>query len=121
MTCVVAGFRQYSSDLPQGRLEVPCKLTLSAPTKDIQKLCNLLSADQSHYSVNSSASLNHSLCSPASSTADPASSTSTINAHDTVSGDVDPVLNCSIVINIAADEVSKKLDVEDSAAESPPQ
>ena len=41
--------------------------------------------------------------------------------HDTVSGDVDPVLNSSIVIDIAADEVSKKLDVDDSAAEPPPQ
>jgi len=41
--------------------------------------------------------------------------------YDTVSGDVDPVLNSSIVIDIAADEVSKKLDVDDSAAEPPPQ
>jgi len=28
MTCVVAGVRQYSSDLLQGGLEVPCKLTV---------------------------------------------------------------------------------------------
>ena len=31
------------------------------------------------------------------------------------------MLNSSIVIDIAADEVSKKLDVDDSAAEPPPQ
>ena len=62
MTCVVAGVRQYSSDLLQGGLEVPCKLSFSAPTKDIQKLCKLLSANQSHCSVDSSAPLNRSSC-----------------------------------------------------------
>jgi len=73
MTCVVAGVRQYSSDLLQGGLEVPCKLTFSAPTKEIQKLRKLLSADRC--SVDSSASLNRSSCSTALSTTDPASST----------------------------------------------
>ena len=62
MTCTVAGVRQYSSDLLQGGLEVPCKLSFSAPTKDIQKLCKLLSANQSHCSVDSSAPLNRSSC-----------------------------------------------------------
>jgi len=32
ITCVVNGPRQYSSDLPQGGLELPCKLHFSAPS-----------------------------------------------------------------------------------------
>ena len=28
ISCIVCGNRRYSSDLPQGGLEVPCKLTL---------------------------------------------------------------------------------------------
>ena len=31
--CYVTGNRQYSSDLPQGRLEVPCVLTFSCTAK----------------------------------------------------------------------------------------
>jgi len=32
ITCVVNGPRQYSSDLPQGDLELLCKLLFSAPS-----------------------------------------------------------------------------------------
>jgi hypothetical protein len=33
--CQVTGSRQYSSDLPQGGLEIPCTLTFSGAEKDI--------------------------------------------------------------------------------------
>ena len=39
--CVVTGRRRYSADLPQGGLEVPCKLLFKASTKEIQKLKRL--------------------------------------------------------------------------------
>jgi len=32
ITCVVDGPRQYSADLPQDRLELPCKLLFSSPS-----------------------------------------------------------------------------------------
>ena len=32
IACVINGPRQYSSDLPQGGLELPCKLLFSAPS-----------------------------------------------------------------------------------------
>ena len=32
--CCVTGSRQYSSDLPQGGLEIPCMLTFSCAAKD---------------------------------------------------------------------------------------
>jgi len=32
ITCVVDGLRRYSADLPQGGLELPCKLLFSAPS-----------------------------------------------------------------------------------------
>lgn len=40
--CEITGPRQYSSDLPQGGLELPCKLLFSGSTKDIAKVENLL-------------------------------------------------------------------------------
>ena len=36
--CEVTGARQYSADLSQGGMEVPCKLTFTAPLKEIDKL-----------------------------------------------------------------------------------
>ena len=36
--CRVTGNRQYSSDLPQGGLEVPCVLTFSCAAKDGNRL-----------------------------------------------------------------------------------
>ena len=38
----MTGARQYSADLSQGGMEVPCKLTFTAPSKEIDKLCKLL-------------------------------------------------------------------------------
>lgn len=42
LTCTVTGVRQYSSDLPQGGLEIPCRLTFSASTKEVGKIQKLL-------------------------------------------------------------------------------
>ena len=42
-SCEVTGARQYSADLSQGGMEVPCKLTFTAPLKEIDKLHKLLS------------------------------------------------------------------------------
>jgi len=39
----VTSARQYSADLLQGGMEDPCKLTFTAPSKEINKLCKLLS------------------------------------------------------------------------------
>ena len=38
VTCEVSGPRQFSVDLPQGGLEVPCKLTFSGEVKLVEKL-----------------------------------------------------------------------------------
>ena len=38
ISCRVSGRRRYSSDLPQGGLEVPCQLLFSAKSKEIKKL-----------------------------------------------------------------------------------
>ena len=35
ITCIVSGRRQYSTDLPQGGLEVPCQLVLIASDKKL--------------------------------------------------------------------------------------
>ena len=40
--CQVTGTRQYSVDLPQGGLEVPCKLTFSGETRLIIKVRKLV-------------------------------------------------------------------------------
>ena len=40
--CTITGRRQYSADLPQGGLEVPCLLLFRAPLKEIQKLKEVL-------------------------------------------------------------------------------
>ena len=40
--CVVIGGRRYSSDLPQGGLEIPCKLIFNGKRDDIKKLKHLL-------------------------------------------------------------------------------
>ena len=41
-SCEVTGARQYSADLSQGTMEVPCKLTFTVPLKEIDKLHKLL-------------------------------------------------------------------------------
>ena len=42
ITCQVTGNRRYSSDLPQGGLEIPCTLTFSGDTMYVEKLKGLL-------------------------------------------------------------------------------
>ena len=43
ISCRVTGTKQYSADLIQGRLEIPCRLILSASTKElIEKVKKLL-------------------------------------------------------------------------------
>ena len=42
ITCTVTGVRHYSNDLPQGGLEVPCRLKFSASSKEINKIIKLL-------------------------------------------------------------------------------
>ena len=42
ITCTITGVRQYSNDLPQGGLEVPCRLKFSASSKEINKIIKLL-------------------------------------------------------------------------------
>jgi hypothetical protein len=36
--CIVTGGRRYSVDLPQGGLEIPCRLLFKARTKELDKL-----------------------------------------------------------------------------------
>ena len=36
--CTVQGSRRYSSDLAQGGMEIPCKLTFKGPLKELQKV-----------------------------------------------------------------------------------
>ena len=42
INCEITGPRRYSADLPQGGLELPCKLLFSGSSKDITKVENLL-------------------------------------------------------------------------------
>ena len=43
ITCRPTGRRRYSSDLPQGGLEIPCLLLFKGQTKEIKKLVKLCS------------------------------------------------------------------------------
>ena len=45
--CTVTGSRQYSSDLPQGGLEVPCLLSFNGNCQIISKAKNLLQLSSS--------------------------------------------------------------------------
>ena len=45
ITCEISGSRQYSADLPQGGLELPCRLIFSGSAKEISKLENLLNIE----------------------------------------------------------------------------
>ena len=36
--CVVVGTKRYSQDLPQGGLEIPCRLQFEGETKEIEKV-----------------------------------------------------------------------------------
>ena len=42
ITCIVTGRRRYSVDLPQGGLEIPCRLILKANSREIDKLKRLI-------------------------------------------------------------------------------
>ena len=42
ITCRVTGHRRYSSDLPQGGLEIPCTLLFEGELKDIAKIKKLV-------------------------------------------------------------------------------
>ena len=42
ITCTVTGGRQYSADLPQGGLEIPCILRFEGGDKEISKVKKLL-------------------------------------------------------------------------------
>jgi hypothetical protein len=42
ISCVITGKRRYSTDLPQGGLEVPCTLTFVGQSPEIQKVRRLL-------------------------------------------------------------------------------
>ena len=46
ITCLINGSRRYSSDLPQGGLEVPCVLTFCGEDVLIQKVKKLISTDK---------------------------------------------------------------------------
>ena len=46
ISCIVNGRHQYSSDLPQGGLEVPCRLIFKGNKKDINKIKLLLQKSQ---------------------------------------------------------------------------
>ena len=49
IVCKVTGLRCYSSDLPQGGLEVPCRLAFHGNSKLVAKLSRLLQSDTSKY------------------------------------------------------------------------
>ena len=53
---MVDGSRRYSTDLPQGRLEVPCKLFFCIATEEFCKktekmICDVLSLDRATHKV----------------------------------------------------------------------
>ena len=39
--CIISGERRYSRDLPQGGLEIPCRIIFSGEPKEIKKLIKL--------------------------------------------------------------------------------
>ena len=41
INCIVTGRRRYSADLPQGGLEIPCKLIFSGKPREIAKIIRL--------------------------------------------------------------------------------
>ena len=45
--CTVCGVRRYSSDLPQGGLEVPCKLTFKGSKLNVDKMKKILTGTSS--------------------------------------------------------------------------
>jgi hypothetical protein len=44
ITCEVIGSKQYSVDLPQGGLEIPCKLSFHGPLNYLEQVHKLLSS-----------------------------------------------------------------------------
>ena len=42
IACIITGRRRYSTDLPQGGLKVPCRLTFKANDREIDKLKRLI-------------------------------------------------------------------------------
>ena len=51
--CKVTGSRHYSSNLPQGGLEIPCSLLFTANVKEITKLRTVLAAKCSNFRLTS--------------------------------------------------------------------
>ena len=49
--CTITGFRQHSSDLVQGGMEVPCQLLFSGEEIDVRKLQRLLPASDSVWTM----------------------------------------------------------------------
>ena len=60
ISCEVTGARQYSADLSQGDMEVPCKLIFTASSKEIDKLRKLLC----HADFKETSSLTNNLSKP---------------------------------------------------------
>ena len=51
ITCKVTGPRRFSADLPQGGLEIPCKLIFTGIAKDVEKVTRLLRLTESEKST----------------------------------------------------------------------
>ena len=47
ISCEVTGTRRKSSDLPQGGLEIPCKLIFASASREISKVQKLITIAQS--------------------------------------------------------------------------
>ena len=46
--CKITGTRRFSTDLPQGGLEVPCMLTFQGEAKDVTKISSVQQARQDY-------------------------------------------------------------------------
>ena len=52
IVCTPTGGRRYSSDLPQGGLEIPCKLKFTGKSKEVQKVKTLFAHKINRVSAN---------------------------------------------------------------------
>ena len=52
ITCIVSGSRRYSADLPQGGLEIPCKLLFKAKATEMKKLRQCMKKLKGHIMKN---------------------------------------------------------------------
>ena len=57
ITCIIIGARQFSNDLPQGGLEVPCTLNFEGALNNIEKIKKLLNEVPSQPDVKESTGL----------------------------------------------------------------